>query len=129
MNAYADFNEEARGALRKAKRLIAENKQIRTECDARVLDTLIAMFRSDALVCCLENRRAPPEAGRDAEVNAARASERAVDGERLVLVAVEPFLDVEIAELRAVVAAAVNRSWTLDWTLAERLLILLSFWP
>jgi hypothetical protein len=51
MNAHADFNQEARGALRKAKRLIAETKQIQAECDARVLDTLIAMFRSDALVC------------------------------------------------------------------------------
>jgi hypothetical protein len=44
MNAHADFNEEARGALRKAKRLIAESKQIKAECDARVLDTLDDKF-------------------------------------------------------------------------------------
>jgi hypothetical protein len=34
-----------------AERLIAESKQIQAECDARVLDSLIVMFRSDALVC------------------------------------------------------------------------------
>jgi hypothetical protein len=58
-----DFNEEARRALREAtalsKRLIAETRQIKAECDARVLDSLIAMFRSDALVCAskIEQRR------------------------------------------------------------------------
>jgi hypothetical protein len=55
MSDHADFNEEARGSLREAtalaERLIAESKQIQAECDARVLDSLIVMFRSDALVC------------------------------------------------------------------------------
>jgi hypothetical protein len=55
MSDHADFNEEARGPLREetalAERLIAESKQIQAECDARVLASLIVMFRSDALVC------------------------------------------------------------------------------
>jgi hypothetical protein len=55
MSDNADFNEETRGSLREAtalaERLIAESKQIQAECDARVLDSLIVMFRSDALVC------------------------------------------------------------------------------
>ena len=63
MSDHADFNEEARGVVREAtalsKRLIAESKNIKAECDARVLDSLIVMFRSDALVCAskIEQRR------------------------------------------------------------------------
>jgi hypothetical protein len=63
MNVHAEFNEDARGALRKAtalsRRLVAESRQIQAECDACVLDTLIAMFRSDALICAskIEQRR------------------------------------------------------------------------
>ena len=63
MSAHAEFNEDARGALRKAtassRRMLAESRQMKAECDARMLDTLIAMFRSDALVCAskIEQRR------------------------------------------------------------------------
>jgi hypothetical protein len=63
MSNHADFNQEARGVMREATasavRLIAESKQVKAECDARVLDSLIVMFRSDALVCAskIEQRR------------------------------------------------------------------------
>jgi hypothetical protein len=63
MSYHADFNEEARGVVREAtalsKRLIAESKEIKAECAARVLDSLIVMFRSDALVCAskIDQRR------------------------------------------------------------------------
>jgi hypothetical protein len=72
MSDHADFNEEARRVLREAMassaRLIAESRQIEAESRARLLDSLIIMFRSDALVCASKNRTARPEAGRDAEM-------------------------------------------------------------
>jgi hypothetical protein len=63
MSDCADFNEEARRVVREAtalsKRLIAESKEIKAECAARLLDSLIVMFRSDALVSAskIEQRR------------------------------------------------------------------------
>jgi hypothetical protein len=55
MSDHADFNEEARRILQEATassvRLMAESRKIKAATDARLLDSLIVMFRSDALVC------------------------------------------------------------------------------